>query len=31
LSNRAHAIGSFMGKEPGDITPKFPFTEEKVN
>ena len=30
LSNRAHAIGTFMGKEPGDITPKFAFTEEKI-
>ena len=30
LSNKAHAIGTFMGKEPGDITPKFDFTEEKI-
>ena len=30
LSNKAHALGTFMGKEPGDITPKFAFTEEKV-
>lgn len=30
LSNRAHAIGANMGKEPGDITPKFAFTEEKI-
>ena len=30
LSSRAHAIGTYMGREPGDITPKFPFSEEKV-
>lgn len=30
LSNKAYAIGSYMGKEPGDITPKFAFTEEKI-
>ena len=30
LSNKAHAIGTYMGKEPGDITPKFSFTEEKI-
>lgn len=31
LSNKAHAIGTFMGKEPGDITPKFEFKEEMVS
>ena len=30
LNSRMHALGSYMGKEPGDITPKFDFTEEKV-
>ena len=30
LSSRSHAIGSYRGKEPGDITPKFNFTEEKI-
>lgn len=30
LSNRELAIGSWMGKEPGDITPHFLFTESKV-
>ena len=30
LSNRELAIGSWMGKEPGDITPKFEFTEVKI-
>ena len=30
LSNKARAIGTYMGKEPGDITPKFDFTEEKI-
>ena len=30
LSNRANDIGTFMGKEPGDITPLFDFTEEKI-
>ena len=29
LSNRELAIGSWMGKEPGDITPHFQFTETK--
>ena len=27
VSNKAIALGSWMGKEPGDITPKFKFTE----
>ena len=30
LANRQVAIGGFMGKEPGDVTPKFDFIEEKV-
>jgi lipopolysaccharide transport system ATP-binding protein len=30
LSNRELAIGSWMGKEPGDITPHFPCTETKM-
>lgn len=30
LSNRELAIGSWMGKEPGDITPRFQFTESKA-
>ena len=30
LVNRELAIGSWMGKEPGDITPKFDFFEEKI-
>ena len=30
VANKATAIGSWMGKEPGDITPKFPFSEKKV-
>lgn len=30
VSNRELAIGSWMGKEPGDITPKFEYTEEKI-
>ena len=30
LANRQVAIGGFMGKEPGDVTPKFDFVEEKV-
>ena len=30
LASRKVAIGSFMGKEPGYITPKFDFTEEKL-
>ena len=31
LSNKAHALGTFMGREPGDVTPKFDFTEKKVD
>ncbi len=30
LANRQVAIGGYMGKEPGDVTPKFDFKEEKV-
>jgi len=30
LVNRELAIGSWMGKEPGDITPNFDFFEEKI-
>ena len=27
VSNKAIALGNWMGKEPGDVTPKFKFTE----
>ena len=30
VANKEIAIGSWMGKEPGDITPKFNFVEENV-
>ena len=30
LANKQVAIGGYMGKEPGDVTPKFDFVEEKV-
>lgn len=30
VANRQIAIGGYMGKEPGDVTPKFVFVEEKV-
>ncbi len=30
LSNRQVAIGGHMGKEPGDVTPKFDFVEKKI-
>jgi len=30
LANRQVAIGGYMGKEPGDITPKFDFVEHKL-
>lgn len=30
LANRQVAIGGYMGKEPGDVTPVFNFVEEKV-
>ena len=31
LANRPIEIGGWMGKEPGDITPRFNFTEKKLN
>jgi lipopolysaccharide transport system ATP-binding protein len=31
VANKANDIGTFMGKEPGDVTPKFDFTEELIN
>ncbi len=31
LANRPIEIGGWMGKEPGDITPKFDFTEKKLS
>ena len=31
LANRPIAIGGWMGKEPGDITPKFEYTEKKLS
>ena len=31
LANRAIEIGGWMHKEPGDITPKFDFTEKKLS
>ena len=30
ISNRQVAVGGYMGKEPGDVTPKFAFKEEKM-
>lgn len=30
VSNVCHAIGTFMGKEPGDITPLFDFDERRI-
>ena len=30
ISNRQVALGGYMGKEPGDVTPKFAFVEEKL-
>ena len=30
ISNRPIAIGGYMGKEPGDVTPKFDFVEKKL-
>lgn len=30
VSNKAVSIGGFMGREPGDLTPHFPFTEIKL-
>lgn len=31
LANRPVEIGGWMGREPGDITPKFEYTEHKVH
>lgn len=31
IANRQVAIGGFMGKEPGDVTPNFEFIEERIN
>ena len=31
LSNKSVRIGGHMGREPGDITPKFDFTESKLS
>lgn len=30
IANRQVAIGGYMGKEPGDVTPRFDFIEEKL-
>lgn len=30
IANRQVAIGGYMGKEPGDVTPRFDFVEEKL-
>ncbi len=30
IANRQVAIGGYMGKEPGDVTPKFDFAEERL-
>lgn len=30
IANKQVAIGGYMGKEPGDVTPRFDFFEEKV-
>lgn len=31
LANKEQALGSWMGREPGDITPKFDYTEAKLS
>ena len=31
LSNRQASLGSWMGKEPGDVTPRFEYTEERID
>ena len=31
VTNRQIALGGYMGKEPGDITPMFDFTETKIS
>ena len=30
IANRQVAIGGYMGKEPGDVTPRFDFVEERM-
>ena len=30
LSNRQASLGSWMGREPGDVRPQFDYTEEKI-
>ena len=30
LTNRELAVGSWMGKEPGDVTPRFEYEEQKI-
>ena len=30
IANRAIELGGYMGREPGDITPKFDFSEERI-
>ena len=30
LANRAIELGCYMGREPGDITPKFDYIETKL-
>ena len=31
IANRQIAIGGYMGREPGDITPRFAFREERTH
>lgn len=31
LGNKQADLGSWMGREPGDVTPKFEYTEERIN
>ncbi len=31
LSNKEAALGSWMGREPGDVRPKFEYTEERIH
>lgn len=31
LANKQADLGSWMGREPGDVTPKFDYTEERIN
>lgn len=30
VSNKMKVLGSYMGKEPGDVTPKFEYTENRI-